>query len=292
MKNYHSRPRLAVTVGGRGVVSHAGTRLLADVADAVGLTAALSAAMAPTKQRRRGHDRGRVLVDMAVMLADGGETISDLAVLRNQPALFGEVASLATAWRTLEAVDDACLIRLARARAAARARAWAAGADPGFYVIDIDGTLIGSHSDKQGAAPNYKRGFGFHPLVAYLDATGEALAALLRPGNAGSGTATDHVTVLHDALAQLPIDAAAVEVIARADSAGLSHGFVDACRDRHVRFVVGHRLDAAIAAVWPVYRLVVGNRRSPRTAPRNAKTPRSQRSPTSSISAGGPTGCG
>jgi len=249
MKNYHSRPRLAVTVGARGVANHAGTRLLGDVADAFGLTSALSTAMAPTKQRRRGHDRGRVLVDLALMLADGGEAISDLAVLRHQAALFGEVASLATAWRTLEAVDDACLARIAQARAAARARAWAAGADPRFYVIDIDGTLIGSHSDKQGAAPNYKQGFGFHPLVAYLDATGEALAALLRPGNAGSGTAADHVTVLDDALAQLPIDPAAVEVIARADSAGLSHGFVDACRQRHVRFVVGHRLDAGIAAI-------------------------------------------
>jgi len=249
MKNYHSRPRLAVTVGGRGVMNHSGTRLVADLADAVGLTTELSVAMAPTKKRRRGHDRGGVLVDLALMLADGGETISDLAVLRNQRALFGEVASLATAWRTLEAVDDACLARLAHARAAARARAWEAGADPKFYVIDIDGTLIGSHSDKEGAAPNYKRGFGFHPLVAYLDGTGEALAALLRPGNAGSGTATDHVMVLDNALAQLPVDPAEVEVIVRADSAGLSHGFVDACRSRHVRFVIGHRLDVKIAAV-------------------------------------------
>jgi hypothetical protein len=249
MKNYHSRPRLAVTVGGRGVVNHAGARLLADVADAVGLTEALSAAMAPTKQRCRGHDRGRVLVDLAVMLADGGDTMSDLAVLRNQPMLFGEVASLATAWRTLEAVDEAGLARIAQARATARARAWAAGADPGFYVIDLDATLIDSHSDKQGAAPNYKRGFGFHPLLAYLDATGEALAGRLRPGNAGSSTATDHVAVLDDALEQLPIDPAEVEVIARADSAGLSHGFVDGCRQRSVRFVIGHRLDARIATI-------------------------------------------
>src|SRR5438105_2106893 len=249
MKNYHSRPRLAVTVGGRGVVNHAGARLLADVADAVGLTEALSVAMAATKRRCRGHDRGRVLVDLAVMLADGGETISDVAVLRNQPSLFGEVASLATAWRTLEAIDDACLDRIAQARAVARAKAWAAGADPGFYVIDLDATLIDSHSDKQGAAPTYKRGFGFHPLVAYLDATGEALASRLRPGNAGSGTAVDHVAVLDDALDQLPIDPAEVEVIARADSAGLSHGFVEACRQRHVRFVIGHRLDTRIAAI-------------------------------------------
>jgi Transposase DDE domain group 1 len=238
-----------VTTGGTGVVNHAGARLVADMADVVGLTDALSTAMAPTKQRRRGHDRGEVLVDVAVMIADGGEAISDLAVLRDQPALFGEVASNPTAWRTLEAVDADTLERVKTARAHARAAAWAAGADPGFYVIDIDATLIESHSDKQGAAPTYKRGFGFHPLLAYLDATGEALAGLGRPGNAGSGTAADHVTVLDDALAQLPVDPDAVEVIARTDSAGLSHGFLDACRARHVRFVVGHRLTAEIASI-------------------------------------------
>ena len=102
------------------MVNHAGTRLLCELADAVGLTEALSAAMAPTKQRCRGHDRGQVLVDLAVMIADGSETISDLAVLRNQPGLFGEVASGSTAWRTLEAVDDAALERIAVARLEAR----------------------------------------------------------------------------------------------------------------------------------------------------------------------------
>lgn len=247
VKDYHSRPRVHVTVGGKGVVGHVGARLLADVADAVGLTEALSEAMAPTRQRRGGWDRGRVLVDLAVMLADGGETISDLAVLRDQPALFGGVASTATAWRTLEAIDEECLARIAQARAAARARAWRAGVDPGFCVMDIDATLIGTHSDKEGAAPTFKRTFGFHPLGAWLDGTGEQLACLLRPGNAGSGTATDHVAVLDAGLAQLPV--AASSVIARADSAGMSHGFLDACRDRGVRFVVGHQLTAEIAAV-------------------------------------------
>ncbi len=183
------RPRLKVTDDGRGVVGHAGARLLSDLADRVGLTAGLSMAMLPTKQRRRGHDRGHVLADLAVMIADGGTAIADLAVLRDQPNLFGEVASTPTAWRTFEAVDDDALARIAKARAAARARVWAAGADPGFYVIDLDATLITSHSDKAGAAPTYKRGFGFHPLLAFLDGTGEALAGVLRPGNAGSNTA-------------------------------------------------------------------------------------------------------
>ena len=121
--------------------------------------------------------------------------------------------------------------------------------DPGFYVIDIDGTLVNAHSDKEGAAPNYKHGYGFYPLMAYLDATGEALAGLLRPGNAGSGTASDHVEILDAALYQLPVDPADTEVIARADTAGCSHGFLDACRERGVRFVVGHSLTAEIAGV-------------------------------------------
>ncbi len=246
MQRNSTRPRLTVTGDGKNVAAHVGSRMLCDLADEFGLTDELSAAMAPTKQRRRGHDRGQVLVDLAVMFADGGEAISDLAVLRDQPNLFGEVASLATAWRTLEAIDDDVLVRIASARAAAREQAWAAGADPGFYVIDFDGTLVNSHSEKEGAAPNYKRGFGFHPLLAYLDATGEALAAKLRPGNAGSNTAIDHVEVLDAALVQLPIDPHEQQVIARTDSAALTHGFIDACRDRGVWFAVGHDLTAPI----------------------------------------------
>ncbi|MBI2983627.1 MAG: IS1380 family transposase [Chloroflexi bacterium] len=249
MKGTQRRPSLVVTTGGRGIVAHAGARLLCDLADRLGLSRGLSAAMAPTKRRDRGHDRGKVLVDLAVALADGATAISDLRALAGQPALFGEVASVPTAWRTLDAVDAAALGRIERARAQARRRAWAAGMDPGFYVIDIDGTLVGAHSDKEGAAPTYKGGFGFHPLLAYLDATGEPLAALLRPGNAGSGTAADHTRVLDLALFQLPVDPRRREVIARTDSAGLSHEFLDACRERAVRFVVGHALTADIAAV-------------------------------------------
>jgi hypothetical protein len=246
MKRNSTRPRLWVTGDGKHVVAHAGARVLCDLADELGLTDGFSAAMLPTKQRRRGHDRGRVLVDLAVMLADGGEAISDLGVLADQPTVFGEVASTATAWRTLDAIDDDVLARIATARADARAAAWAAGVDPKFYVIDFDGTLVNSHSDKEHAAPTYKRGFGFHPLMAYLDATGEALAAKLRPGNAGSNTAADHVEVLDLALAQLPIDPHEHEVIARTDSAALTHGFIDACRARGVRFAVGHDLTAPI----------------------------------------------
>ncbi len=249
VKRRRRRPALKVTGDGVGVANHVGARLLADLADALGLTAALSDAMGPTKQRRRGHDRGEVLVDLAVAIADGAETISDLAVLRDQPDLFGTVASHPTVWRTLAAIDHAALGRVKAARAQARAKAWAAGVDPGFYVIDIDATLVGAHSDKEQAAPTWKKGFGFHPLLAYLDATGEALAGVLRAGNAGSGTASDHVSVLADALAQLPLDPAQTEVIVRADTAGWSHDFINECRRRHVRFVIGHQLTVEIASV-------------------------------------------
>jgi hypothetical protein len=242
VKSNSARPRLVVTGDGKNVASHVGSRMVADLADALDLTDGLSAAMAPTRQRRGGHDRGRVLVDLAVSIADGGETISELVVLRDQPGLFGKVASTPTAWRTLEAVDAAALDRIADARAAARAKAWAAGRDPGFYVIDFDATLVIAHSEKDQAAANYKRTFGFHPLLAFLDATGESLAGILRPGNAGSNTASDHVGLLDQALHQLPVDPKVVEVIARADSGALTHGFVDACRDHNVRFSIGFDL--------------------------------------------------
>jgi Transposase DDE domain group 1 len=249
VKRNARRPNVTVTTGGQGVVAHAGARVLCDLADELGLAGALSAAMAPTKQRRRGHDRGQVLVDMAVAIADGATAISDLRVLADQPALFGDVASVPTTWRTLEAIDAVVLERIASARAEARAEAWAAGLDPGFYVIDVDATLVGSHSEKEGAAPNYKHGFGFSPLMAFLDATGEPLAARLRPGNAAPGNAEDHVIVLDEALAQLPIDPSTCEVIVRTDAAGCSHRFTEACTERNVRFVVGHKLSTEVAAV-------------------------------------------
>jgi hypothetical protein len=249
MKRTRRRPALAVTTGAKGVVAHAGARLLCDLADDVGLTNELSGAMAPTKQRRRGHDRGEVLVDLAVAVADGATSISDLRVLSDQPALFGEVASAPTAWRTLESMDEKTLARIAVARAAARSRAWAAGMDPGFYVIDIDASLVTAHSEKEQAAPTYKHGFGFYPLMSYLDATGEPVAGLLRPGNAGSGTAEDHVKVLDAALFQLPVDPKATEVICRTDTAGCSHDFLDAARTRGVIFICGHSLTTELAKV-------------------------------------------
>jgi hypothetical protein len=229
------RPKITVTADGRGVASHAGTRLLGDLADAAGMSAAFSDALAGLRQRRSCHDPGRVLVDVAVMLADGGEAISDLAVLRDQPGLFGSVASTATAWRVLDAVDDAVLDRLRHARASARERAWllraeagrdlpactAGGRDWPGLVLDVDATLVEAHSEKQGAAAHFKGGFGFHPILVFLANTNEALAGLLRPGNAGANTAADHVEVTDLALAQIPDSHRyGTPILVRADGAG------------------------------------------------------------------------
>jgi hypothetical protein len=182
------------------VVGHAGARLLTDLADATGLTDGFGEVLAELRQRQGGHDPGRVAVDLAVMLADGGEAIADLAVLRNQPDLFGPVASDPTAWRVLSTMDASVLARLRQARAAARELAWAqmmetrgelpqsraAGQPIPGLVLDLDASIVICHSEKESAAPTWKRSFGYHPLFCFLDATGEALAGLLRPGNAGS----------------------------------------------------------------------------------------------------------
>ena len=257
MNRTTSFPRLQIRPGDDRIVAHVGARVLGDLADQTALTRDLSSALSGLKQRQRGHDRGQVLLQLALAIADGATTLSDIAVLRHQPALFGAVASTPTVWRTLEALTAEPLARVATARAAARQRVWAAGLDPKFYVIDIDGTLVTAHSDKEGAAPTYKRGYGFYPLVATLDATGEPLVALLRPGNAGSGTATDHITVLDAALAQLPVDPHQREVIVRTDSAGCSHDFLDYCVTQGVPFIVGHALTADLAVT------VIGRRRLP-----------------------------
>ena len=124
-----TRPKITAPADGAGVVSHAGTRLLADLADATTLTGELSAALDGVRGSRPRHDPGRVLVDLAVAIADGAETISDIAVLADQPTLFGPVASDSTCWRLLEALDQRQLGVVAGARARAREAAWAQRAE-------------------------------------------------------------------------------------------------------------------------------------------------------------------
>lgn len=238
--------RVRVTGDGKGVASHAGSLLVAEMADRVGLVEGLSAAMAHTRKRRSAHDPGVVLAHLATMLAGGGDCLSDIAAVRAEPELFGPVASDPTVWRVIDSVHSVGLANIARARAAARAAAWAAGVAPGEVVVDIDGTLLDAHSDKQDATPTYKRGFGFYPIMSYLDGTGEALAARLRPGRAGSNDAADHLAVLDASLAQLPVSPDETEILVRVDTAGATHDFIDGCSRRGVSFMVGFPIDARV----------------------------------------------
>src|SRR4051794_19790911 len=234
-----------VSADGAGLVSHAGSALLARVADKLGLTKALSLRLGAIKQRRRGHDPGRVIRDLAVMLAGGGECVSDLGAVRDQQALFGPVASDSTAFRVIDrvAADAALLDALRAAHARARERFWELHGAPERLTIDVDATLITAHSEKEQAAGNYKGGYGFHPLHAYADETREALGGLLRPGNAGANTAADHVTVLDRALAQIPAEhVEQIEILVRADTAGARHSLIDYCREANLRFSVGYEL--------------------------------------------------
>jgi hypothetical protein len=240
-----------VIADGAGLVSHAGSALLAQVADKLGLTRALSLRLVGLKQRRRGHDPGRVIRDLAVMLADGGECVSDLGAVREQKALFGKVASDSTAFRVVDRVasEPGLLGALREAHARARERFWKLHGAPERLTIDIDATLITAHSEKEQAAGNYKGGYGFHPLHAYADQTHEALGAMLRPGNAGSNTAADHKTVLDLALAQVPVEhIESLEILVRADRAGATHELADYCREGRMRFSFGYDLTDAVRA--------------------------------------------
>jgi hypothetical protein len=237
------------------MVSHAGIAWLAETADLAGLTAGLSSAMASVPQR--SHDPGRTLAQMILALADGATCLSDLAAVRAQRSMFGPVASEATVWRTFDHIGSVELGGIAAARAAARERAWSAGAGPAGddLIIDFDATLITTKADKQDARPNYKRGYGHHPLLAICAETDEVLTGKLRPGNAGSNTGLDHVTVLADALDQLPVQWSAGhnvgddpnlvehQVLIRADAGGASHWFAEQCVDRNLEYSFGFHID-------------------------------------------------
>ncbi|WP_248583502.1 IS1380 family transposase [Nocardioides sp. InS609-2] len=199
-----------------------------------------------------------MLVDVAVMLADGGEAIADIDVLRHQAPVLGAVASPPTVWRTLNAVTPGRLKQIAVARARARRHVWSqlaagdgipaskvAGTDLGdVVVLDVDATIVVTHSEKQNAAATFKRTFGFHPLGVWCDNTTEFLAATLRAGNAGSNTAADHIEVLTQAIAQVPAKHRK-KLLIRSDGAGASHDLLDwlteqnQVRGRSVEYSVG-----------------------------------------------------
>lgn len=248
-------PRPSVDTRGRAAVGQAGGVLLTSAVKAAGLDVALSAAMAPWRPANAVHDPAKVLLDLALTLALGGDTCSDLAVVRAEPAVFGPVASDPTLSRTitrLAADVDRVLAAIDRARADARSRVWvAAGTGAPDHdvdarrpvVVDVNATLVTSHSKKEQAKPTFKKGFGFHPLCAFLDhgapGTGEPLAIALRPGNAGSDTAADHIAVITVALRQLPGGRAGKSVLVRIDGAGSTHKVIDWLTRRRLAYSVG-----------------------------------------------------
>ncbi len=255
--------RVKVSADGRGVVSHAGMGLLRELADLTGLSSQVTAVLADTYKGPWVYAPGAVFADLAAAVADGADRIDGVGQLcADREHVFGAKASTTTMWRLVdERIDATHLPKIRAARAAARAAAWAAGAAPTAgqpLYIDVDATLVIDHSDnKQDAAPTWKKSFGHHPLLAFLDrpqiAGGEALAGLLRKGNAGSNTAADHITVLDLALASLPADWRpnpdaddAPAVVVRSDSAGATHKFAQACRDRGVGFSFGFPVDARV----------------------------------------------
>lgn len=121
---FNHRPRVVVPADGEGLVGHAANRLLAELADRSGLEAGLSPALSPMANKGRRHHPVRVLVDLAITLDAGGASISYLTVLRQQPELFGRVASTPTAWRVLDSIDERILAQRTAAVAKARATVW------------------------------------------------------------------------------------------------------------------------------------------------------------------------
>jgi DDE family transposase len=193
VKRSGRRARVKVSADGRGVVSHAGAALLRELATETGLAGRVSAALLDTYRGFPLHMPGQVFADLAVAIADGADAVSGIEVLRDREGLFGPVASMPTAWRLLDRIDEPHLERVRAARAAARQRAWEAGAAPepgGELRIDFDATISIAFSEKESAAATWKKTFGFHSLLAFADrpevAGGEGLAGLLRAGNAGS----------------------------------------------------------------------------------------------------------
>jgi DDE family transposase len=229
-----------MTGGAEGLVGQAGTALLRSLAESSGLRGRLSKALAVPGFVPE-HDRGQVLVDLACALGLGATSISGITLLGQADAVFGPVASPPTVWRALGEMDQAARAKIAVARAAHRRQMWRALADrpggfpfiqvagqvmDGWIVLDVDASVVEAHSDKQGAAATFKKIFGFHPIIVTCANTDEILALLLRPGDTGSNTVTDHIEVLTDAIAQIP-PWRRHKILFRADGAGATKGLLE-----------------------------------------------------------------
>ena len=259
-------PHPAIDGTGTAIVPHAGSALLPRTAQAVGLTAALREALARWRKPLAVHDPGKIVLDLAVSLAIGGDCLADIAQLRACLEVFGHVASDPTVSRCVDALAadaPAALAATNTARAQARAQAWRLAGEhaPDHaadahrpVVIDVDATLVTAHSEKGAAAPTFKRGFGFHPLWAFVDhgaaGTGEPLAFVLRKGNAGSNTVTDHKAVLTAALAQLAGGhTRGKRVLVRVDGAGGTHELLAWLTRKRLSYSVGFSLPGDLATI-------------------------------------------
>lgn len=253
-KRIGSYPRVRVEGGGQRVVSQAGAVLLVETARKAGLDQAISTALTPWLRPRAVHDPGKILLDVALAVALGGDCLADVGMLRAEPGVFGPVASDSTVSRlidTLAAAGPKALSAIRAARAEAREHVWnmAKNAAPdaaGQVIVDLDGVLVLAHSEKQDATATWKKTFGHHPLMGFVDhgsgGSGEPVAGLLRPGNAGSNTAADHITTARLALAQLPKRyRRGRQTLIRTDSGGGTHEFVAwlARRGRWLSYSVG-----------------------------------------------------
>jgi hypothetical protein len=243
-------PMLVLDPVRESLVSSSGGVLLGRTINLSGLGRSLSAALSPWRSPRAAHDPGKVLLDVATAVALGGDCLADVAVVRAQPEVFGPAASDPTVSRLVAALAgdvDAAVAAIASARAAARDRVWVrrrpvAGCPGGQVTIDMDATLVTAHSEKELASPTFKRGFGFHPLFAFVDhgenGSGETVAQMLRTGSAGANCAADHIAVLNQALGQLP-ERERHNVVVRTDTGGGVKDFLHHITDLGLEFSVG-----------------------------------------------------
>ncbi len=269
MTNFTLSPiRPVVDHAGTGIVSHAGVVLPARVAEASGLVDALSEGLTPWRAPTAVFDPGRMLVQLALAVAAGGDCLADVRVLAGAQAIVGPVPSTATTSRLVSALAgdvDRVETLVHQAIHDARGHVWKTADDrpelrapsaKAPVIVDIDATLITAHSDKQDAAPTYKKGYGHHPLLAFCDhgpgGGGEPLATLLRPGNAGANTAADHRKVLATALRAIPginPSRPGTRVLVRTDGAGATHEFLEHLHRKRVQYSIGFALTPALAAL-------------------------------------------
>lgn len=236
------------------LVSSAGGGLLAQTVRVSGVERSLSAGLRRWRGLRAVHDAGKVVVDLAIAVALGGDCLADVSVLRSQPELFGQVASDPTISRLiagLAAEVEVSLPAIRAARARARAVVWArrrplagrpGSRDGGQVILDLDSTLVTAHSEKERAGPTYKHGFGFAPMCGFVDhgehGTGETLVVQLRPGTASPFDKADHIAALELALDQLP-DSERAQVLVRTDTGGCSKALLHHITELGLEYSIG-----------------------------------------------------